>query len=88
MRRLGSNYPSWRKAGIWDRLMDAIVKAHDGKVRETLRPIGSIAGVERDGVAHLVHLHAVAVELYLVTPAFPFGQAVLIGPRRVVRLEC
>jgi transposase len=23
----------WRKAGIWDRLMDAIVKAHDGKVQ-------------------------------------------------------
>jgi transposase len=23
----------WRKAGIWDRMMDAIVKAHDGKVQ-------------------------------------------------------
>ena len=23
----------WRKAGIWDRLMDAIVKAHEGKVQ-------------------------------------------------------
>jgi len=23
----------WRKAGIWDKLMDAIVKAHDGKVQ-------------------------------------------------------
>jgi transposase len=23
----------WRKAGIWDRMLDAIVKAHDGKVQ-------------------------------------------------------
>jgi transposase len=23
----------WRKAGIWDRLMDAIIAAHDGKVQ-------------------------------------------------------
>jgi transposase len=23
----------WRKAGIWDRLMNAIVKAHGGKVQ-------------------------------------------------------
>ena len=23
----------WRKAGIWDRMMDTIVKAHDGKVQ-------------------------------------------------------
>jgi transposase len=23
----------WRKAGIWDRLMDAIFAAHDGKVQ-------------------------------------------------------
>jgi transposase len=26
-------YNRWRKAGIWDRMMDAIVKAHDGKVQ-------------------------------------------------------
>ena len=23
----------WRKAGIWDRLMDAVIAAHDGKVQ-------------------------------------------------------
>ncbi|XIA61992.1 hypothetical protein ACFIOY_20035 [Bradyrhizobium sp. TZ2] len=23
----------WRKAAIWDRLMDAVVKAHDGKAQ-------------------------------------------------------
>ena len=26
-----NRFNRWRKAGIWDRLMDAIVKAHDGK---------------------------------------------------------
>jgi transposase len=28
-----NRFNRWRKAGIWDQLMDAIVKAHDGKVQ-------------------------------------------------------
>jgi len=28
-----NRFNRWRKAGIWDRLMDAIVKAHDGNVQ-------------------------------------------------------
>ena len=28
-----NRFNRWRKAGIWDRLMDAIVKAYDGKVQ-------------------------------------------------------
>ncbi len=28
-----NRFNRWRKAGIWDRLMNAIVKAHDGKVQ-------------------------------------------------------
>jgi transposase len=28
-----NRFNRWRKAGIWDRLMDVIVKAHDGKVQ-------------------------------------------------------
>ena len=28
-----NRFNRWRKAGIWDRLMDAIVKAHDGGVQ-------------------------------------------------------
>lgn len=28
-----NRFTRWRKAGIWDRMMDAIVKAHDGKVQ-------------------------------------------------------
>ena len=28
-----NRFNRWRKAGIWDRLMDAIVKAHNGEVQ-------------------------------------------------------
>jgi transposase len=28
-----NRFNRWRKAGIWDKLMDAIVKAHEGKVQ-------------------------------------------------------
>ena len=28
-----NRFNRWRKAGVWDRLMDAITKAHDGNVR-------------------------------------------------------
>jgi transposase len=28
-----NRFNRWRKAGIWDRLMDAIVKTHDGNVQ-------------------------------------------------------
>ena len=28
-----NRFNRWRKAGIWDRLMDSIVKAYDGKVQ-------------------------------------------------------
>ena len=28
-----NRFNRWRKAGVWDRLMDAIIAAHDGKVQ-------------------------------------------------------
>ena len=28
-----NRFNRWRKAGVWDRLMDAVVAAHDGKVQ-------------------------------------------------------
>jgi len=28
-----NRFVRWRKAGVWDRLMDAITKAHDGTVQ-------------------------------------------------------
>jgi transposase len=28
-----NRFNRWRKAGVWDRLMDAVVEAHDGEVQ-------------------------------------------------------
>ena len=28
-----NRFNRWRKAGVWDRLMDAVITAHDGKVQ-------------------------------------------------------
>ena len=28
-----NRFNRWRKAGVWDKLMDAIIEAHDGKVQ-------------------------------------------------------
>jgi transposase len=28
-----NRFTRWRKAGVWDKLMDAIIAAHDGKVQ-------------------------------------------------------
>jgi transposase len=28
-----NRFNRWRKAGVWDRLMDVVTKAHDGNVR-------------------------------------------------------
>src|SRR5262249_61897509 len=28
-----NRFNRWRKAGVWDRLMDAVTKAHDGQVQ-------------------------------------------------------
>ena len=30
---VSNHFNRWRKAGVWDRLMDAIVEAHDGEVQ-------------------------------------------------------
>ena len=46
-----NRFNRWRKAGIWDRLMDAIVKAHDGKVQmidsSTVRVHQHASGVKK-----------------------------------------
>ncbi len=28
-----NRFNRWRRAGVWDKLMDAIIEAHDGKVQ-------------------------------------------------------
>lgn len=47
-----NRFNRWRKAGIWDRLMDAIVKAYDGKVQmidsSIVRVHQHASGVKKD----------------------------------------
>ncbi len=51
----------WRKAGIWDRLMDAIIAAHDGKVQMI---DSTIARVHRQAAAQKSRLETlVSVEV-------------------------
>ena len=49
-----NRFNRWRKAGIWDKLMDAIVKAHDGKVQmidsSIVRVHQHASGVKKSGV--------------------------------------
>jgi hypothetical protein len=45
-------------------------------VRETLCPVGTVLGVERDAFVRLVDLHAVAVMLNFIEPTLAFGQAI------------
>jgi transposase len=35
-----NRFVRWRKAGVWDRLMDAITAAHDGDIQMIDRPTG------------------------------------------------
>ncbi|WP_311974237.1 IS5 family transposase [Bradyrhizobium glycinis] len=48
-----NRFNRWRKAGIWDRLMDAFVKAHDGKVQmidsSVVRVHQHASGVKKSG---------------------------------------
>ena len=37
-----NRFNRWRKAGVWDRLMDAITKAHDGTVRMVDTAVGRV----------------------------------------------
>src|SRR3954471_20516848 len=43
-----NGFNRWRKAGVWDRLMDAITKAHDGNVR-MCRPVAVPASTRKTG---------------------------------------
>jgi hypothetical protein len=44
---------------------------------KSFRPVGSVAGIERDGAADFVDLQTVAVELDLVDPTDTLGQALM-----------
>lgn len=49
-----NRFNRWRKAGVWDRLMDAVTKAHDGKLQmidsSIVRVHQHAAGGDRHGL--------------------------------------
>src|SRR5574337_1017624 len=58
-----NRFNRWRKAGIWDKLMDAIIEAHDGKVQMI---DSSIVRVHQQAAAQKNRLEAlVSVVLHL-----------------------
>ena len=66
-----NRFNRWRKAGIWDRLMDAIVKAHDGKVQMI------------DSSIVRVHQHASGVKK--TVEFVVWGEAEAASPRKSTR---
>ena len=66
-----NRFNRWRKAGIWDRMMDAIVKAHDGKVQMI------------DSSIVRVHQHASGVKKRVELVAWAEAEAA--SPRRSTR---
>jgi transposase len=66
-----NRFNRWRKAGIWDRLMDAIVKAHNGDVQMI------------DSSIVRVHQHASGVEKKVEIVVW--GEAEAASPRKSMR---
>jgi len=68
-----NRFNRWRKAGIWDRLMDAIVQAHDGNVQMI------------DSSIVRVHQHAAGAEKKVEIVVW--GEAEAASPRRSTRVS-
>ena len=77
-----NRFNRWRKAGIWDKLMDAIVTAHDGKVQMI------------DSSIVRVHQHASGVKkrvAFVVSVEAEAGsrrRSMLVSTRKVGRSNC
>ena len=66
-----NRFNRWRKAGVWDRLMDAVTKAHDGKVQMI------------DSSIVRVHQHASGVKKRVEIVVL--GEVEAVSPRRSTR---
>jgi transposase len=66
-----NRFNRWRKAGIWDRLMDTVTKAHDGKVQMI------------DSSIVRVHQHASGVKKTVAIVVL--GEAAEGSPRKSMR---
>jgi hypothetical protein len=66
-----NRFNRWRKAGVWDRLMDAVTKAHDGSVQMI------------DSSIVRVHQHASGVKKRVEIVVW--GEAAAGSPRKSTR---
>jgi transposase len=68
-----NRFNRWRKAGIWDRLMDAVTKAHGGEVQII------------DSSIVRVHQHASRVKKTVEIAVW--GEAVVVSARKSTRVS-
>ena len=57
-----NRFNRWRKAGIWDKLMDAFIEAHDGKVQmidSSVVRVHQQAAAQKNGLEMLVSVEVV-----------------------------
>lgn len=57
-----NRFNRWRKAGVWDKLMDAIIAAHDGKVQmidSSVVRVHSQAAAQKNSLEALVSVEVV-----------------------------
>lgn len=57
-----NRFNRWRKAGIWDKLMDAVIEAHDGKVQmidSSVVRVHSQAAAQKNRLEMLVSVEVV-----------------------------
>ena len=66
-----NRFNRWRKAGVWDRLMDAVTKAHDGKLQMI------------DSSIVRVHQHAAGAKKWVEIVAWVIAEAG--SPRKSTR---
>jgi transposase len=56
-----NRFNRWRKAGVWDRLMDAVIAAHDGKLQmidSTVVRVHQQAAAQKNNLEALVSVKA------------------------------
>ena len=74
-----NRFNRWRKAGVWDRLMDALVEAHDGEVQ---RIDTSIVRVHQQGATAK---RGVKIDVWVVPEAGSPPKSMRSSTRRVGR---
>lgn len=76
-----NRFNRWRKAGVWDRLMDAITKAHDGDIQMIDT---SVVRVHQQGATAK---RGVSIDVWVVPEAASPPKSTLSSTRRAARFN-